>query len=300
MLRRITNPSIGSAEKLSLKSESGKEYIVQIGYPRDWENYTPPDNDQGVPVIYLTDGNSVFLTALEALHRRLGIEEPPFAVGIIVAIGYPIPAGSPKVFNNARRIWDLTPPAPGSKDTEGGADEFIEFINDRVKPFVRQRLADTRGAKVGREALYGHSFGGLFTLHTLFTHPTTFDCFIASSPSIWWNDEFLLKEEAGFRKNQGSSSHSPKPSLILSIGGQEKNPPQRRGEPDEDYEKRRERHNGWHMVDNVHDMYARLEPSETLRYVTSHVYEGEDHGTVSACSLSRGMATFFEDWPFQR
>lgn len=227
------------------------------------------------------------------------MDEPTFPTGIVVAIGYPIPAGSKKVYDTPRRCWDLTPAAPGAKETEGGADELIEFIQNRVKPLVRQRVAETRGVIVGKEALYGHSFGGLFCLHTLFTRPYTFDCFIASSPSIWWHDEYLVKEEATFRRKHAEGTTKQKPSLMMFAGGQEEDPPRRRGEGDEEYENRRRDHQGWRMVNNMREMSGRLETSGCFENFSSHVYEGEDHGTVAACSLSRGLTTFFEDWPFR-
>ncbi|KAI0884424.1 IroE protein [Annulohypoxylon maeteangense] len=298
MLSYATPIQIGSTEEWSLLNQRGQEYIVQIGYPRDWDSYKSCPGDEGVPIVYLTDGNSVFLTALEALHRRLSINRTTFSTGVIVAIGYPVPPNSGFIFD-ARRSWDLTPPALGAKGNEGGADEFIKFINDRVKPFVHERLRDTHAAKVGEEALYGHSLGGLFSLHTLFTHPNSFDCFIASSPSIWWHNEFILKEEATFSKKQSNVINSQKPSLIMFVGGQEQNPPRRRGESDEEHQKREKRHNERRMVSNVFDMYCRLKSSGNLHNISSHVYEGEDHGTVIACSVSRGMTTFLEDWPFQ-
>ncbi|KAI1375251.1 IroE protein [Hypoxylon crocopeplum] len=298
MLNWAASLNIGSAEEWSLKNKSGQEYIVQIGFPRVWVHYTPAPGDTGVPVIYLTDGNSVFLTALEALYRRLSIQRSAFPAGVIVAIGYPISPDSSSVFS-PRRVWDLTPPAPECKDIEGGADDLIEFISDRVKPFVRQRLADTRGVSVGKEVLYGHSLGGLFCLHTMFTRPGMFDCFIASSPSLWWNGEYILKEEAEFRNSHTKTGNRRGPSLMLFVGGQEQNPPQRRGEADDEYEERLERHKERRMVYNVRDMYCRLDASAILQNVSSHVYEGEDHGTVISCSLSRGLTTFFEDWPFQ-
>ncbi|KAI1458413.1 IroE protein [Annulohypoxylon moriforme] len=298
MLSYATPLKIESAEEWSLLDQHGKEYIIQIGFPRAWADNTSLPGKEAVPIIYLTDGNSVFLTALEALHRRLSINRSILSAGIIVAIGYPILPNSNKIFD-LRRCWDLTPPAPGTKETEGGADDFIKFVIDRVKPFVHERLKDTYAVRIGEEALYGHSLGGLFSLHTLFTRPDSFDCFIASSPSIWWHKEFILKEETIFLKNRINGENGRKPSLMMFVGGQEQDPPRRRGERDEEYEERQKRHNERRMVSNVYDMYCRLKTSGNLQNVSSHVYEGEDHGTVIACSVSRGMTTFFEDWPFR-
>lgn len=216
--------------------------------------------------------------------------------GVVVAIGYPVPAASPHLWT-ARRGYDLTPPTPDCPETEGGADEFLDFITTRVRAHVHQRLKDTRNAAPGREALYGHSFGGLFTLHTLFNKPSSFDCYIASSPSIWYKDECILKAEQAFRERKPEEGEK-KPSLMLFIGGEEEHPPRKRGESDEDYAEKCKRHGERKMITNVQSIHKRLAASGQLSHVTAKVYEEEDHGTIIACTVSRGIATFFEDWPY--
>ncbi len=39
----------------------------------------------------------------------------------------------------------------------------------------------------------GHSFGGLSTINCMLIHPDMFDAYIAVSPSLWWDKEYLLK-----------------------------------------------------------------------------------------------------------
>ncbi|KAF3805558.1 hypothetical protein GCG54_00002905 [Colletotrichum gloeosporioides] len=111
---------------------------------------------------YLVDGNSVLMNALELLHLMC-------------------PQGTK----------DLIPLAEGTFASEGGADAFLDLIQDK-----------TRGATIGKKALFGHSPGGLFVLHARFTTPNSFDCFLASSPSFWWKNHFILKEEVGFRETE--------------------------------------------------------------------------------------------------
>ena len=49
---------------------------------------------------------------------------------------------------------------------------------------------------------FGHSLGGLFGTYALLTAPTTFDCYILSSPSLWWDDEAIFDiERAAFQQN---------------------------------------------------------------------------------------------------
>lgn len=314
--------AIGCTEAWSLKSKTGRAYEVNIGFPRDWDKHHLIEG-QKIPIMYailsmqclesdgiygalssqdysyLTDGNSVFLTALEVLHRRLSVF--PATVALIVSIGYPLPADSASVFDPRRR-WDLTPPASGCDQAEGGADELINFIDDMVRKLAHRRLRETRGVEPGKEALFGHSLGGLFCLHTLFTNTKLFDCYIASSPSVWWNDEYLLQEEALFRERRDDDAnyfYLHKPSLIISAGNQEQEPPRNRNETDEEYERRWRQYHERKMVDHVHGVYKRLRKSHKLNHMSSMIYEGQDHGTVVSCSLSRGLTTFIEDWPLE-
>ncbi|KAM0324578.1 hypothetical protein ACHAQA_007963 [Verticillium albo-atrum] len=292
MLARSSASGFSAAESWTLNSASGDEYLIQIGYPRNWTDNTVAD-EPAAPVIYLTDGNTVFLTALESLHRWLSIR-PPGAPsnGIVVAIGYPLESDCPYLFNG-RRSRDLTPPSSGAEETEGGADQFLDFIEQRVRPFVRERVKERRGVSVGREALIGHSYGGLFTLHALFTRPALFDYFVANSPSIWWNKNAILAEEPKFYEKQGEK----KTSVMLFVGGDEQDPPRRRGESDEAFEERKARHVERRMVDNLRELHQRLKASGKLDHLSITVYDGEDHGTVIPCGISKGVTTFLEDWP---
>ncbi|KAI9149044.1 Siderophore triacetylfusarinine C esterase [Paramyrothecium foliicola] len=293
MFTQNTPFGVESAESWTVQSASGLEYLVQIGFPRDWvEQQQKRAEPRHTPVLYLTDGNSVFLTALDSLHRLLSIRYPTYHDGVVVAIGYPLLPNSRSVFD-IRRAWDLTPKFPGGKDSEGGADDFIDFIQDRVKPLVRSRLGERYGVAIGREALYGHSYGGLFSLYTLFTKPDLFDCFIASSPSIWWNKQVILEKEAQFR----STPLTARPSLMLFIGGDEQSPPRRRDQLDEEYERLQKQYSEWKMVDQVSAMYTRMTGTDALQRLSMKVYPGEDHGTVIACSVNQSLVTFFDDWP---
>ncbi|CAH0038182.1 unnamed protein product [Clonostachys solani] len=298
-LRPFASTPVESAESWKIQSPAGEDYLVQIGFPRSWGDSSSSDQDQTteskVPILYLTDGNSVFLTALEALHRRLCASPAPFPQSIVVSIGFDVQPRSDLIFDK-RRGRDLTPPSPGCGPNEGGADVFADLIQSRVRPLVHQRLKERRrGAVPGKEALYGHSFGGLFSLHLCFTRPSMFDTFIASSPSIWWHDRFILQEELAFRQRKNGTVG---PSLWLSIGGDEQDPARRRGETDEGYEERKKRHNQRQMITNVTEMHGRLQQSDALQNLSFKTYDGEDHGTVIACSVSQSLANFFEDWPF--
>ncbi|SUO93218.1 alpha/beta hydrolase [Suttonella ornithocola] len=157
-----------------LTANNQAPYAIQteaIGNP-------PPD---GYPVIYLLDGNRLF-----PLVRKV-ITTP----AVIVAIGYPDTLD----INPARRAFDYTPPSDNYQQTGdqmntqfGGAEQFSQFIEQQLKPFIAQRYP----INYKRQAILGHSYGGLFVLYQLFVHPEHYQSYFAISPSIWWNQKRLL------------------------------------------------------------------------------------------------------------
>jgi hypothetical protein len=44
--------------------------------------------------------------------------------------------------------------------------------------------------------LFSESLAGLFIVETLLLEPALFDTYIAFDPSLWWNDEKLVKQPA--------------------------------------------------------------------------------------------------------
>jgi predicted alpha/beta superfamily hydrolase len=223
----------------------------------------------------------LFLTATEVAWRRAASSHFSGG-GIIVAVGYP-----------------LTPPSPTPIEGYGGANEFLDFIEGPVRSAVQERLPKV---SFSREALYGHSYGGLFALHALFTRSNAFDCYIASSPSIWWNSRCILHEAEKFLKTQAAlqlpKTKDKSPALMLSWGGFEQNPPQWDNEPLDHYEGRKQIAKDLRMADNTIDLYEMVKKCEKLGAVTTYEYDQEEHTSVMPCSLSRGLTRFFEDWPF--
>ncbi|MFE1599802.1 alpha/beta hydrolase [Methylobacterium sp. ID0610] len=167
--------------------------------------YVPPGPAPaaGWPILYLLDGNAVTGTAID-IER---VQAPyPGSTGIgarfaIVGIGYP----TEDAYDGMRRSWDYTPPPgrsyppykPGGPPIRtGGSPAFLDFIMTELKPAVEQRCQVDRA----RQALFGHSFGGLFVLYALTQVPDAFSHWIAASPSIYWEDSVLLKSVDEFEK----------------------------------------------------------------------------------------------------
>lgn len=182
-------------ERLGLRSADGRRgYRVVVCIPRQAAPAA------GYPAIVLLDGNAALAAIDEAQLQGLQAGTPP----VIVAIGY----DTTLRFDVTARAYDYTPPIPpGQLDDEaargrqgGGADVFAALIEERILPQVRSLvpLDDTR------LALWGHSYGGLFVLHTLFTRPGRFSRYIAASPSLWWQQGVILEEERRFTGAPGA------------------------------------------------------------------------------------------------
>lgn len=156
---------------------------------------TPPPS--GFPVIYVLDANSVFGTMTEAIRlQSQAPEKTGVYPAIVVGIGYPTEAPF-----HPSRYYDFTHVVPASElpahprggewPEMGGAEGFLSFIDDTVKPAIEKDLPVDRT----RQTIFGHSLGGLLVLHALLTRPHAYQCYIAGSPSIHWNESVLLEEE---------------------------------------------------------------------------------------------------------
>lgn len=147
---------------------------------------TPPP--VGFPALYLLDGNAVLSRLRPEWLTTLGTDTPP----VLVMIGY----DTDLLFDGDARHYDYTPAPRGQTSVRdarrpqregGGAAAFIERIESAITPWVASRTQ----VDPNRKALWGHSFGGLFTLFTLCTRPQAFHLYLPVSPSLGWADNLL-------------------------------------------------------------------------------------------------------------
>lgn len=141
------------------------------------------------PVLYLMDGESHFdmLSQYMDYLSRWNVNVIPemIVVGIV----------------NTRRTRDLTPTKSiinyfGQPDTSkvswmkpsGGAEQFLQFIREELMPYI-DKTYKTQPFKI----FAGHSFGGIASINCMLTYPDMFDAYIAISPSLWWDREYVLK-----------------------------------------------------------------------------------------------------------
>ena len=144
------------------------------------------DLNRKFPVLYLMDGDNHF----ELLAQYVDYLSRPdvLAMPKIIIVG----------ISNTKRTRDLTPtnsiinyegkPDSNSYKQSGGNDFFLKFIETELMPMIDKNYK-TEPYKI----FAGHSFGGISAINCMLTKPDMFDAYIAVSPSLWWDNEYLLK-----------------------------------------------------------------------------------------------------------
>ncbi|MBB4267765.1 alpha/beta hydrolase [Roseospira visakhapatnamensis] len=164
----------------------------------------------GYPVLYLLDGNAAFEGLTPALLRKV----PEL---LVVGVGYDTDQG----FAVADRWLDYTPPlgadgpVPDPQRPErmaGGADRFLSRLIGPVREAAEQGVA----VDSSRRDLWGHSFGGLFVLYTLFMAPEAFRGFCPVSPSLWWGGDIMERLEA-----MAAAPPTPPAHVLIMMGDRE-------------------------------------------------------------------------------
>lgn len=178
--------------------------------------WLPPGYDAAparrYPVLYLLDGQNVFdwrsagsEWMVDETAQRLvlaGAVQPM----IIVAV----PSGRD-------RTDELTPTA-GRMDGQrrgGGGPAFARWLLDGLKPAIDARFRTQ--PETASTAIGGSSFGGLFALWFALHHADRIGAALVVSPSVWWDDGFLLRDASQWTPAPGTQ----RPRLWLDIGGQE-------------------------------------------------------------------------------
>lgn len=252
--------------------ETGRDYLIQVAVPE------APPPESGYPVLYLLDGNA-YLPLAQAARDTVtgGNPESPGSPLLIVAIGYPDTGR----FAYKQRAADYTPPGAArnrADDQHGGADRFLAFINARLKPEIARRFQ----MDSAREALFGHSFGGLFVMHTLLTAPASFERYIAISPSLWWYGDHPLKVLSELALPVAAAGVAPR--LLIGVGGLEQTPRKtERGTPKAKVRQARA------MVDNVDLMAGWLETRYPGWGIEAATFPGENHGSVMWPATRRAL-----------
>jgi predicted alpha/beta superfamily hydrolase len=75
----------------------------------------------------------------------------------------------------------------------GNVSNFLAYVSDEVMPYIESNYRTK-----GRSIAVGHSLGASFILYALIQEPNLFDAYIAISPNLAYDNDYLAKQLMGF------------------------------------------------------------------------------------------------------
>lgn len=237
----------------TLKSKVlNEERTLNIYLPQNF------DKTKAHPVIYLLDGSMnedfIHVVGLVQFFNQMYAMPETIVVGIANI-------DRKKDFTFHTDLKDM------QKDylTTGHSAKFINFLEKELKPYIENQFKTTD------TYLFGQSLGGLLATEILLKKPEMFDNYFIISPSLWWDDESLLKQA----NNLLSKSADKKKFVYVSVG------------------------KGEHkvMVKDAEDLFNILKKSNKKNWTVEYkMMETDNHATILHRSLYEGLAKLF---PYQ-
>jgi hypothetical protein len=202
----FTNVTIPYTEVKQLNaSATGRSYDIYIRLPDEYVQ----DRAELYPVLYVLDAQWDF-KMLDSIYG--GLLHDGFVPEMII-VGVTYSGDNADIV--ALRSMDYTPVHTVFIKGSGEAPKFLAFLQGQLIPFIE---TDYR-ADPSQRVLMGGSFSALFTLYTMFTEPTLFNGYVASSPIVTYGNRFTFRQEAEY-----AGSHTDLPvRLFMSAGELEKN-----------------------------------------------------------------------------
>lgn len=223
----------------------GEERTILVRVPVNYER-----TNEKFPVVYMLDAhapqNSMMVGILE--QQAWGGMMPEM---ILVGI------------QNTNRLRDLTP-TKTERAGSGGGDKFLDFIEQEVIPLVEKNYR-TQPFRV----FAGHSLGGLFAVYSLAARPDLFNAYIAASPVLHWDKNFVINRmEEVFKQKKDW-----KKTMFLALGD----------EPDYT--------NGFN---SFKDLLKKSNP-KNFEYEFQQ-FKAENHGSVVLPAYYAGLRKVFAGW----
>lgn len=253
----------------------GQDFELQVAWPQ-----AAVAKGQRLPVVYVLDGNYSFAMAAQAA-RMLQAGPFPMPPTIVVGIGYHFERPEDAVHWGSLRVRDFTTCSdalfeaqyPGAPIQPGGAEAFLDFLQQQVTPFLGERLP----LDETDQTLVGASLGGLFALYAMLRRPDAFQRVVTVSPAIYWGGRTLYDLEASL----AARVQDLPVKLFLSAGSLEEAHDPRCG-----------------LVSNLYGLEGRLRGRDYPGLdMTLRVFEGENHMSVFPAAVTRGLGQVFGGYP---
>lgn len=235
---------LGVTEEIE-SAELGEKRLLNIYLPEGYH----PDSTAVYPVVYLLDGSAhedfIHTAGLVQFLTMIQVMPKTIVVGI----------------SNVDRKRDFTFPTTIEADqkafpTTGKSERFIAFIQKELQPFIEKRYK-TDGSKT----ILGQSLGGLLATEILLRKPELFNTYLIVSPSLWWDNESLLKKAPELLKSVEGKAIT----VYVSVGSE-----------------------GRVMVRDAKKLSRILEKNKSLKTFFCHLPK-ENHATILHRSIYRAF-----------
>lgn len=176
--------SIAGSQIRALESQIvNQEYQLLINTPASYG-----ESDKSYPVIYFLDAQWDFPLMVSTYGQSFYDGFIPEAILVGIQWGGENP--NPDVL----RARDFTPSHLSSVPNSGGAEKFLQFIKQELIPFMSSEYSTSDD-----RILMGSSYGGLFTLYTLFTQPNLFNGYVPTASASGWDNDILYSYAKGLK-----------------------------------------------------------------------------------------------------
>jgi predicted alpha/beta superfamily hydrolase len=242
---------------------TGADYKIYINLPASYFNN---EKNKSYPTVYLLDADYSFALAkqiAEHLMDRDRINEI-----IIVGVAYDGP-----LKYRLNRTRDYTPSkvldggyGPEYQKHSGGADKFYQFFKTELIPYIEAKLPTNNN-----RTIVGHSYGGLFASYGLIRYPEIFDNAIIVSPSLWYDNELVLKKALEKENFNYPTLHN----VYLAVGEKEND-------------------GNYKMVDELKQFAVTIQgKSHHNVKLFVDIPSGLDHDTIFPTALTKGLVSIF-------
>lgn len=213
------------------------------------------DAQQSYPVIYLLDGSAdedfIHIAGLVQFANFEWVNILPKS--ILVGI------------SNVDRKRDFTFPTTVEADkkdfpTTGSSAKFIAFIEKELQPFISKKYKTTES-----KTIIGQSLGGLLATEILYKKPDLFSQYIIISPSLWWDNESLLKTAPKFLDVQ----FKQKTKIFIGVGKE-----------------------GDVMENDANQLFAVVSKQKNLISSKFNFFEDKNHATIFHNAVYKAFESF--------
>lgn len=158
-----------------------REFYVSVP-----DTYT--GSEESFPVVYVLDGDVNRWKSIVGVLEALSTETLGNQVQQAIVVAIPNTHRSRDLTPTTLKEWKFEDRVLETFDQTGQADQFIQFLDTELLPYVEKRYR-TNNTKV----LLGESFGALFGAHVLLQNNKLFSDYLLIDPTSVWDNNHLNK-----------------------------------------------------------------------------------------------------------